>query len=304
LILAGGDALKLDTIVTNKQQLAAWLESGCRPRAQWGMGTEHEKFGFCLDTLKPLPYDGERSIRAILEGLARQYGWRRVQEEGLTTGLEKDDCSVSLEPGGQLELSGALLDNVHQTCREVNAHLAEVRSVAEPLGVGFLGVGFQPTARREDIDWMPKSRYVIMRRYMPTVGSLGHDMMKRTCTVQVNLDFSSEADMVAKFRTALALQPIATALFANSPFTEGRPNGFVSYRAHVWTDTDPDRTGMLPWVFESGMGFERYVDYMLDVPMYFVERGDRLINCAGQSFRDFMAGQLPALPGEQPTLTD
>lgn len=304
MILAGGDALKLDTIVTNKQQLAAWLESGCRPRAQWGMGTEHEKFGFCLDTLKPLPYDGERSIRAILEGLARQYGWRRVQEEGLTTGLEKDDCSVSLEPGGQLELSGALLDNVHQTCREVNAHLAEVRSVAEPLGVGFLGVGFQPTARREDIDWMPKSRYVIMRRYMPTVGSLGHDMMKRTCTVQVNLDFSSEADMVAKFRTALALQPIATALFANSPFTEGRPNGFVSYRAHVWTDTDPDRTGMLPWVFESGMGFERYVDYMLDVPMYFVERGDRLINCAGQSFRDFMAGQLPALPGEQPTLAD
>src|SRR5690625_246143 len=268
------------------------------------MGTEHEKFGFCLDTLKPLPYDGERSIRAILEGLARQYGWRRVQEEGLTTGLEKDDCSVSLEPGGQLELSGALLDNVHQTCREVNAHLAEVRSVAEPLGVGFLGVGFQPTARREDIDWMPKSRYVIMRRYMPTVGSLGHDMMKRTCTVQVNLDFSSEADMVAKFRTALALQPIATALFANSPFTEGRPNGFVSYRAHVWTDTDPDRTGMLPWVFESGMGFERYVDYMLDVPMYFVERGDRLIDCAGQSFRDFMAGRLPALPGEQPTLAD
>lgn len=290
--------------MTDKRELAAWLESGCKPPERWGMGTEHEKFGFCTDTLQPLPYDGPRSIRAMLEGLAERFDWRPILENGLPIGLEKDNCSVSLEPGGQLELSGALLDNVHQTCSEVNTHLAEVRTVAEPLGIGFLGMGFHPTARREDIDWMPKSRYVIMRNYMPTVGSLGHDMMKRTCTVQVNLDYASEADMVAKFRASLALQPIATALFANSPFTEGRPNGYLSYRAHVWTDTDPDRTGMLPWVFESGMGFERYVEYMLDVPMYFVQREGRLINCAGHSFRDFMQGKLAALPGERPTLAD
>lgn len=293
-----------DTILTDRRQLAEWLESGCKPKSQWGIGTEHEKFGFCTDSLKPLPYAGERSIRAVLEGLARQFGWQPVLEDGLPIALEKDGCSITLEPGGQLELSGGLLDNLHQTCNEVNRHLAEVRKVAEPLGIGFLGMGFHPTARRDDIDWMPKSRYVIMRNYMPEVGTLGHDMMKRTCTVQVNLDYSSETDMIAKFRAALALQPIATALFANSPFTEGKPNGFLSYRSHVWTDTDPDRTGMLPWVFESGMGFERYVDWMLDVPMYFVSRGDRLINVAGQSFRDFLAGRLPGLPGEHPTLSD
>ncbi len=293
-----------DTVLTDKRQLADWLESGCKPESAWRIGTEHEKFGFCSDTLKPLPYAGERSIRAVLDGLAEQFGWQPVLEDGLPIALKKDDCSITLEPGGQLELSGGLLENLHQTCNEVNRHLAEVRQVAEPLGIGFLGMGFHPSARRDDIDWMPKARYVIMRRYMPQVGQLGHDMMKRTCTVQVNLDYSSEADMVAKFRAALALQPIATALFANSPFTEGKPNGFLSYRSHVWTDTDPDRTGMLPWVFDSGMGFERYVDWMLDVPMYFVSRGDQLINVAGQSFRDFLAGRLPGLPGEHPTLAD
>ncbi len=293
-----------DTILTDKRQLAEWLESGCKPEAEWRIGTEHEKFGFCTETLKPLPYDGERSIRAVLEGLADKFDWKVIHENGLPVALAKNDYSITLEPGGQVELSGGLLDNLHQTCNEVNTHLAQVRTVAEPLGIGFLGMGFHPTAKRDDIEWMPKSRYVIMRNYMPKVGQLGHDMMKRTCTVQVNLDFSSEADMVAKFRSALALQPIATALFADSPFVEGRPSGFVSYRAHVWTDTDPHRTGMLPWVFESGMGFERYVDYMLDVPMYFVDRDGELIDCAGQSFRDFLAGRLPALPGEYPRLSD
>ena len=241
----------------------------------------------------------------MLEGLADRYDWTPVQEAGHTIALLNDTgASITLEPGGQLELSGALLDSLHDTCREVNTHLDQVRSVCDPLGVAFLGMGFQPKWRREDIPWMPKGRYAIMRRYMPTVGSLGLDMMTRTCTVQVNLDFESEADMVTKFRTALALQPVATALFANSPFVEGRPCGWLSYRSHVWEDTDPDRTGMLPFVFDDGMGFERYVDYMLDVPMYFVYRDGRYIDAAGQSFRDFLAGKLPALPGERPTLKD
>ncbi len=294
-----------DQPLTDKRDLVAWLASGSRPESEWRMGTEHEKFGYCVDTLRPLPYHGERSVRAVLEGLARQFDWEMIHEDELPIALKKPDgCSITLEPGGQLELSGALLDNLHETCNEVNTHLAEVRAVAEPLGIGFLGMGFHPTARREDIDWMPKARYVIMRNYMPKVGSMGHDMMKRTCTVQVNLDFSSESDMVAKFRASLALQPIATALFADSPFVEGKPSGFLSYRSQVWTDTDPDRTGMLPWVFESGMGFERYVDWMLDVPMYFVRREGRYIDVAGNSFRDFMAGKLPGLEGDYPRLAD
>ena len=297
--------MDFDTVLTDKRQLAEWLESGCKPEADWRIGTEHEKFGFCTQTLKPLAYDGERGIRAVLEGLASNFDWQIIAEEGLPIALAKDDgCSITLEPGGQLELSGALREDLHQTCNEVNSHLAEVRAVAEPLGIGFLGMGFHPTARREDIEWMPKARYVIMRNYMPKVGSMGHDMMKRTCTVQVNLDFSSEADMVEKFRASLALQPIATALFANSPFVEGKPCGFVSYRSQVWTDTDPDRSGMLPWAFESGMGFERYVDWMLNVPMYFVRRDGRYIDVAGQSFHDFMAGKLPGLEGEYPRLAD
>jgi len=294
-----------DDVLTRPQQLADWLASGSRPKSEWRIGTEHEKFGFCTETLQPLPYAGARGIRAMLEGLAERFDWEVVNEDGLPIALKKPDgCTITLEPGGQLELSGGLLDNLHETCNEVNTHLAEVRAVAEPLGIGFLGLGFHPTARREDIEWMPKERYVIMRNYMPRVGSLGHDMMKRTCTVQVNLDFSSEADMVAKFRASLALQPIATALFANSPFVEGKPSGFLSYRSQVWTDTDPDRTGMMPWVFESGMGFERYVDWMLDVPMYLVRRNGRYIDLAGHSFRAFLAGKLPGFEGQYPTLAD
>ena len=296
--------MKPDQILEHPRQLAEWLASGSRPASEWRIGTEHEKFGFDLATLKPLPYGGERGIRAMLEGLSSRFGWEIVAEEDLPIALKKAGCSITLEPGGQLELSGDLLDNLHQTCSEVHQHLAEVRAVAEPLGIGFIGLGFHPTAQREDIEWMPKARYVIMRNYMPKVGTLGHDMMKRTCTVQVNLDFADEADMVAKFRASLALQPIATAMFANSPFVEGRPCGHLSYRAQVWTDTDPDRTGMLPWVFEDGMGFERYVDWMLDVPMYFVRRDGRYHDVAGRSFRDFLAGKLPGFEGQYPTLAD
>jgi glutamate--cysteine ligase len=289
--------------ITDRRQLVDYLAAGCKPAADWRIGTEHEKFVFRRDDLSPAPYAGPRGIEALLTGLKR-FGWRAVMEGDRIIGLSLADATVSLEPGGQFELSGAPLENLHQTCGEVTEHLNQARTVAGELGLGVLAAGFHPKARRADVDWMPKGRYAIMRRYMPLKGTLGLDMMLRTCTVQVNLDFGSEADMVRKFRLSLALQPIATALFANSPFTEGKPNGYQSYRAHIWTDTDPDRTGMLPFVFEDGMGFERYVDYLLDVPMYFVYRDGRYIDVAGQSFRDFLAGKLPGLPGELPSLSD
>lgn len=291
--------------VNSAQELSEYLASGCKPKDQWRLGTEHEKFGFTIDDLRPLPYSGDRSILAILTGLAEQFSWQVVHEDGLAIALLDDQgASITLEPGGQLELSGALLDNIHETCTEVNTHLKQVRSVSEPLGVAFIGMGFHPKWQRADMEWMPKARYKIMREYMSKVGTLGQDMMSRTCTVQVNLDFGTEADMVHKFRTSLALQPIATALFANSPFTNGQPNGFLSYRSRVWEDTDPDRTGMLPFVFDGDMGFEKYTDYMLDIPMYFVYRDGKYLDASGQSFRDFLAGKLPVLPGERPTLSD
>ena len=291
--------------VETVDELLAYMVSGCKPEDQWKLGTEHEKFGYTIDDLRPLPYSGKRSIHAILTGLEERFDWRPVMENGQTIALLDDSgASITLEPGGQLELSGALLDSIHDTCTEVNTHLKQVKNVSEPLGIAFLGMGFQPKWRLEDMEWMPKARYRIMRDYMSKMGTLGHDMMTRTCTVQVNLDFSSEADMVQKFRTSLALQPIATALFANSPFVDGQPNGYVSYRSHVWEDTDPDRTGMLPFVFDEDMGFEKYTNYMLDVPMYFIYRNGNYIDASGQSFRDFLAGTLPSLPGELPTIKD
>jgi glutamate--cysteine ligase len=292
-----------DTPITDRDQLAAVLASGEKPKADWRIGTEHEKFGFRLDDLMPPTFDGESGIEALLTGLTR-FGWEPVQEHGRTIALLKDNASVTLEPAGQLELSGAPLENIHQTCSEVGSHLKEVKTVADELGLGFLGMGFQPKWRRDQMPRMPKGRYKIMGAYMPKVGGLGLDMMTRTCTVQVNLDYGSEADMVKKFRVSLALQPIATALFADSPFTEGKPNGYLSYRSHIWTDTDPDRTGMLDFVFEDGFGYERYVDYLLDVPMYFSYRDGEYVDASGQSFRDFMAGKLPALPGKLPTVRD
>lgn len=291
-------------VVETVDQLTAYLESGCKPKDQWKIGTEHEKFVFCRTNLKPVPYEGESGIRAILEKLGTETGWEVLRENGLPIGLKGEGASVSLEPGGQFELSGAPLDSIHQTCDEVHRHLAAIEKVCEPMGVAFLGMGFAPTWTLDETPRMPKGRYDIMRRYMPQKGSLGLDMMHRTCTVQVNLDYASEADMAAKFRTSLALQPIATALFANSGMYEGKPSGYASYRAHIWTDTDADRTGMLHFVFEDGFGFERYAEYMLDVPMYFLRRDGRFVDAAGQSFRDFMNGVLPASPGARATMAD
>lgn len=291
--------------VRDQRELTAYLAGGVRAPDDWKIGTEHEKFGFRNDDLRPPTYDGPRGIGVLLEGIAERFQWERGYDgEHLIALKRPDGSSITLEPAGQLELSGAQLSTLHQTCCEVEGHLREVRSVADELELGFLGMGFQPKWRREDMPWMPKGRYKLMREYMPKRGKLGLDMMTRTCTVQVNLDISSETDMVRKFRVSLALQPIATALFADSPFTEGKPNGFQSFRSNVWTDTDPDRTGLIDFVFEDGFGFERYTDYMLDVPMYFVYRDGQYLDATGQSFRDFLAGRLPALPGEFPTLSD
>jgi len=290
--------------ITGKRQLIEYLEQGCKPRTAWRIGTEHEKFVFDLRDKRPLPYDGSPGIEGLLEGMQR-FGWIPVSEGGKLISLRHEDGgAITLEPGGQFELSGAQLENIHQTCNEVHTHLAQVREVCGELGAGLLGHGFNPKWARADIPWMPKGRYKIMREYMPKRGTLGLDMMLRTCTVQVNLDFVSEPDMVKKMRVALALQPVATALFANSPFTEGKPNGFLSYRSHIWTDTDPDRCGMLPFVFEDGFSFERWVDYILDVPMYFVYRDGKYIDVPGRSFRDFMAGKLKGFEGQIPNMGD
>jgi len=295
-------------IVESRDELVAYLASGSKPAEQWRIGTEHEKFGFCTETLKPLPYEGAKSVRGMLEQLVARFGWLPIYEEGNLIALKEPGegitGSISLEPGGQFELSGAPLETLHETCEEVGTHLKQVSQIGDDLKVGFLGLGFSPKWTLEETPIMPKGRYAIMRDYMAKKGSLGRDMMFRSCTVQVNLDFSGEADMVRKLRVSLALQPIATAIFANSPFKEGRPNGFLSYRSEIWRDTDPDRTGMLPFAFEDGMGFEAYTDYALDVPMYFVYRDGIYHNVAGESFRDFMAGKLKAMPGVRPTLPD
>ena len=291
-------------LITDPAQLADYMASGCKPRDQWRIGTEHEKFGFCTDSLKPLPYEGERSIHAVLSGLRDRFGWAPVEEGGKLIGLSKGMANVSLEPGGALELSGDAVETIHQTCDEVNEHLREVKAVSDDLGVRFIGLGAAPIWMHEDMPLMPKGRYKLMDAYMGKVGTMGRVMMRRTCTVQVNLDFSSEADMVKKLRVALALQSVATALFANSPFFEGKPNGHKSWRSRVWRDLDADRTGIPVFVFEEGFGFERWAQYALDTPMYFVYRDGKYIDALGQSFRDFMRGELPALPGEKPTLSD
>ena len=293
------DSGSTDPVIESRDQLVAPMQAGEKPKSDWRIGTEHEKFVYKRDDHRAPSHAEPGGIRDILLAL-KEFGWTPVEENGEVIAMRGADGTVSLEPAGQLELSGAPLVNLHETCAETGRHLEQVKAVGEKFGVGFIGLGMWPDKTREELPIMPKGRYDIMLRHMPTVGNLGLDMMLRTCTIQVNLDYSSEADMAKKFRVGLALQPLATALFANSPFTEGKPNGYLSYRSHIWSDTDPHRTGMLPFVFEDGFGYERWVDYMLDVPMYFVFRDGKYIDAAGQSFRDFMKGELPALPGELP----
>ncbi len=300
-----GDTMAASRPLEGIEDLVGHFASGEKPdRARWRIGTEHEKFGFTLAGQRPVPYEGEAGIGALLGNLSQRFGYSPVREGENIIALKNGGASISLEPGGQFELSGAPLEHLHETCAEVGTHLAQLREVAGKMGIAFLGLGFSPKWSLEETPIMPKGRYRIMRDYMQKVGRLGRQMMFRSCTVQTNLDFASEADMRKKLRVSLALQPIATALFANSPFAEGRLNGYLSYRAHVWSDTDPDRTGMLPFAFEEGFGYERYAQWALDCPMYFVYRDGRYIDASGQSFRDFMQGKLPALAGERPTLKD
>ncbi|AXB77638.1 glutamate--cysteine ligase [Novosphingobium sp. P6W] len=292
-----------DPVVESMDQLAAPMAAGEKPREAWRIGTEHEKFVYDTADHHAPSYDEKGGIRDLLMDLT-EFGWEPIVEGGNVIALKGADGNVSLEPAGQLELSGAPLETLHETCAETGRHLTQVKTIGDRTGKAYLGLGMWPDKTREELPIMPKGRYGIMLKHMPRVGTMGLDMMLRTCTIQVNLDYSSEADMVKKFRTSLALQPLATALFANSPFTEGKPNGYLSYRSHIWSDTDPHRTGMLPFVFEDGFGYERYVEYMLDVPMYFVFRDGKYIDAAGLSFRDFLKGELSVLPGELPRLSD
>ncbi|MFL6751953.1 MAG: glutamate--cysteine ligase [Sphingomicrobium sp.] len=289
--------------IESRADLLSVFEGGEKPREAWRIGTEHEKFVYRVEDHRAPSYDEKGGIRDLLLGLT-EFGWKPIVENGNVIALSGADGTISLEPAGQFELSGAPLENLHETCAEAARHLGQCKMIGDRVGLGFLGLGMWPDKTRGELPVMPKGRYRIMLDYMPKVGTLGLDMMLRTCTIQVNLDYGSEADMVKKFRLGLALQPVATALFAYSPLTEGKPNGYKSYRSHIWEDTDPDRTGMLPFVFEEGFGYERYCDYMLDVPMYFVYRDGKYIDVAGRSFRDFLEGRLPELPGEKPRLSD
>lgn len=291
------------TPITGKTQLMDYFARGAKKKSDWLIGTEHEKFPFRLSDLRPVSYDEPKGIKDLLQVL-RIFGWKEIKEGGVAVAMERGGASITLEPGGQLELAGRAVTNLHETAAEIDQHLEELQEVSRLLDIGFLGIGAHPTAGRDELPWMPKQRYTIMRDYLPKRGGMALDMMLRTCTVQVNLDYADEADMVQKMRVALALQPVVTALFAASPFTDGAVNGYQSWRMQVWQETDPDRCGTLPFAFEEGFGFERYVDYALDAPMFFVRRDGRYIDAAGQSFRDFMAGKLPALPGETPTLYD
>ncbi|WP_426264264.1 glutamate--cysteine ligase [Sphingomonas sp. PWP1-2] len=297
------DTIKSSPLIESRDQLVASFARGEKPADRWRIGTEHEKFVYADSDHHAPSYTEQGGIRDLLKAL-EEFGWAPVTEGGNVIAMTGSDGSISLEPAGQFELSGAPLENLHQTCAETGRHLEQVKAIGEKFGIGFLGLGMWPDKTRAELPIMPKGRYAIMLRHMPRVGSMGLDMMLRTCTIQVNLDYASEADMVQKFRVGLALQPLATALFANSPFTEGKPNGMLSYRSHIWSDTDPARTGMLPFVFEDGFGYDRYTDYALDVPMYFVYRDGKYIDAAGLSFRDFLKGELSVLPGEKPTLDD
>ncbi|MCB1508534.1 MAG: glutamate--cysteine ligase [Hyphomicrobiaceae bacterium] len=292
--------------ITGRDDLVAWIAEGSKPKDAFRIGTEHEKFVFDIKTHAPKPYDGPGGIAAILTGMQARLGWEPILDEGRIIGLAgpSGGGAISIEPGGQFELSGGALETLHETCEEVHGHLKRVHEVAAPLGVGFLGVGFAPEWPLEAVPHMPKSRYRIMRAYMPKVGTRGLDMMHRTATIQVNLDFADEADMVAKMRVGMALQPLATALFAASPFRDGRATGLRSERAAVWLDTDGDRAGILPFVFDEGFGFEAYVDWALKVPMYFIKRGATYHDVAGSSFTDLLDGRHPALPGEKAVLSD
>jgi glutamate--cysteine ligase len=284
-----------------KLDLVDFFKKACKPRDKWRIGTEHEKIGFRLRDKKRLSYE---EIRTLLNALAEKFGWEKSYENDNLIALKKSGASITLEPGGQLELSGAPVSTLHETMEELKGHLDEVKEVCKDLGAGFLAIGFDPKWSSEEAPVMPKERLKIADEYITNQGGHGGEVMYETCTVQVNLDYESEQDMVNKMRVGLALQPIATALFANSPFKDGKPSGFLSYRSLTWTDTDPERTGILPFAFDDDFGFEKFVDYALDVPMYYVQKGKDYKKAGGLDFKDFMAGKLAPVPGQFPTIND
>jgi glutamate--cysteine ligase len=293
-------------LIESRNDLIEAMSRGCKPESEWRIGTEHEKHVFHTSPLRPVAYGGPDGIHALLKGIEAETGWQPFYDGENPIGLRNNEVAggISLEPGGQFELSGAPQVDLHASAEELAEHMRVAKQVAAPLDIHFLGLGVTPLWSVDEIPAMPKSRYGIMKPYMEKVGTLGTSMMFRSCTVQTNLDFSDEADMVKKLRVAVALQPVATALFANSPFVDGQESGYLSFRSHIWLNTDNARTGMLPFVFEEGFGFEQYADYALDVPMYFVIRNGQYVNVAGESFRAFLEGKLPQLPGEKPTVKD
>lgn len=291
------------------QDLLSYFHQGSKSVDACKMGLELEQFSFNKVTGKPLPYYGDISVLALLTQLMDDYGWQAYREKEIIIALKRklptgQTQILSLEPGGQIELSGATHATVDALRQEAFDFCTELYAAGDSLGIGFKAIGFTPDWIRDDFHTMPKQRYDIMKNYMPKVGTMGLDMMFRTCTVQINMDYTSEADMIQKMRVAVALQPLATAYFANSHIKEGIDTGFKSYRSYVWTDTDNNRTGILPFIFNDDFCFDSYKEYALDVPMYFVKRGDTYIDATGQSFRDFLSGNLPAFPHEYPIMTD
>ncbi|WOC15514.1 glutamate--cysteine ligase [Pseudochrobactrum sp. MP213Fo] len=296
-----------ETVISGIEELAEYLADGCKPKENWRIGTEHEKFPYYTQGNSPVPYEGTRGIRAILQAMQQRLGWDPIIDEGNLIGLvsTQGQGAISLEPGGQFELSGAPLQTIHQTFAEASQHLADVHDISTPMGIRFLGMGGSPKWTLAETPVMPKSRYAIMTAYMPKVGKEGLDMMYRTSTIQVNLDFASETDMRHKMQVGMKLQSVATALFASSPFTEGKPNGLQSWRSDIWRDTDNNRAGVLPFVFSERFGFADYVDWALDVPMYFIMRDGHYVDCTHITFRQFMHGAMKDHPtAGQPNIGD
>lgn len=289
------------SVIEKNQELEAYFHDAGKPRERWRVGTEYEKVGIDRHSGQAIPYFGRRGVEYILRELIERFRWEPDEQDGHIIALSRDKAQITLEPGGQIELSGEPCESIHCTYAEFTQHIRELLEVTEPLGIIFLGLGMQPVSRVEEIEWVPKQRYRIMGPYMLKVGKLGQRMMKQTATVQANIDFSDEKDAMAKFRTGMGLAPILISMFANSPICDGQLNGYRSFREHIWTDTDNNRSGLLKFAFAPDVGFAHYVEYALDVPMYFIVRKKNYIDMTGVTFRQFLQF---GHNGERATLED
>jgi glutamate--cysteine ligase len=289
------------SVIEKKDDLERYFHDSGKSRERWRVGTEYEKVGIDRNTGKAIPYSGPRGVEVILRQMVERYDWQPEEQDGHIIALKRGKIEIHLEPGGQIELSGEPCESIHCTFIEFTQHIRELVEIADPLGIVFLGLGIQPVSRLDEIEWVPKKRYRIMGPYMPKVGSLGQRMMKQTATVQANIDFSDENDAMAKFRTGMGLAPILIAMFANSPICEGRLTGYRSFREHIWTDTDNRRAGMLKFAFAPDVSFAHYMEYALDVPMYFIIRNKDYINMTHMTFRQFVES---GHQGERATIDD